>query len=209
MEEFIAGILEWAITYLRTVEPLHAYLIVFFIAFIENIFPPSPSDAVVVFVGSLVGLDQIGFIPTLLSASIGSVLGFVVMYKIGDWFGDRILETGKIRFIPISAVKKVEEWFARYGYWLIVINRFLAGTRAVVSFFAGMSGLDLFKTIALSFVSSLVWNTILVTAGYVVGSNWQVIVAYISTYSQIITGAILTIALYFTVRFFVRRRRNA
>lgn len=199
--------LEWAITYLQSVEPLHAYLIVFFIAFIENVFPPSPSDAVVVFVGSLVGLEQIGFIPTLFSASVGSVLGFVVMYKIGDWFGDRILETGKIKFIPVSAVKKVEEWFARYGYWIIVINRFLAGTRAVVSFFAGMSELDLFKTIALSFVSSLVWNTVLVTAGYLVGSNWHVIVAYISTYSQIITGVIVVIALFFIVRFFVRRRR--
>lgn len=208
MEEFIAGVLEWAITYLQSVEPLHAYLIVFFIAFIENVFPPSPSDAVVVFVGSLVGLDQIGFIPTLLSASIGSVLGFVVMYKIGDWFGDRILEAGKIRFIPISAVKKVEEWFARYGYWIIVINRFLAGTRAVVSFFAGMSELDLVKTVALSFVSSLLWNAILVTAGYLVGSNWQVIVTYISTYSQIITGALLAVAIYFTVRFFVRRKRT-
>jgi len=208
LEEFIAGVLEWAITYLQSVEPLHAYLIVFFIAFIENVFPPSPSDAVVVFVGSLVGLDQIGFIPTLLSASIGSVLGFVVMYKIGDWFGDRILEAGKIRFIPISAVKKVEEWFARYGYWIIVINRFLAGTRAVVSFFAGMSELDLVKTVALSFVSSLLWNAILVTAGYLVGSNWQVIVTYISTYSQIITGALLAVAIYFTVRFFVRRKRT-
>jgi membrane protein DedA with SNARE-associated domain len=204
--DFIAGLLEWIVAYLKTVEPLHAYLIVFAIAYIENIFPPSPSDAVVVFVGSLTGLEAIGFVPTLLAACVGSTLGFMTMYKIGDVFGDRILETGKIKFIPVESVRKVEAWFGRYGYWIIVINRFLAGTRAVVSFFAGMSELDLVKTTLLSFVSSLAWNAILVTAGYYVGANWQVIVDYVSTYGRIMTIVVIALLALFIVRHFIRRK---
>lgn len=193
MEEFILS--------LQSLDPLMIYLAVFGIAYLENVFPPSPSDVVVVFAGSLVGLETVGFLPTLLATTIGSTAGFVTMYKIGDWFGDRILEKGKIKFIPISAVKKVEAWFQRYGYGIIVANRFLAGTRAVVSFFAGMSELNLGKTTVLSFVSALAWNSILITAGYYLGHNWQEISFYLGTYSQIVTGAIIVVVLVLVAKF--------
>jgi membrane protein DedA with SNARE-associated domain len=84
------------ITYLQSLSPVLIYAIVFSIAFIENVFPPSPSDSIIVFGGSLVGIGRVGFIETLLWSTAGSTLGFVVMYKIGDWFGDRILAQGKI-----------------------------------------------------------------------------------------------------------------
>ena len=191
---------------LQSLDPLLILGAVFAIAFVENLFPPSPSDVVVVFAGSLVGLGQVGFVETTLAGTIGSTLGFMAMYKIGGWFGDKILEQGRISFIPVSAVKKVEAWFGRYGYWIIVANRFLAGTRAVVSFFAGVSELDLRKTVALSFVSSLLWNGILVSAGYTLGRNWTSIGFYLTTYSQIVTGIIALILVIWIILRFVGKR---
>jgi membrane protein DedA with SNARE-associated domain len=196
------------VTFLQTLDPLLIYLVVFGIAYVENVFPPSPSDLVVVFAGSLVALGAVGFFPVVLLTTIGSTLGFVTMYKIGDWFGDRILEKGKIKFIPVEAVKRVEEWFQRYGYWVIVVNRFLAGTRAVVSFFAGMSGLDLPRTVLLSFFSALVWNLILVTAGWYLGQNWERIGFYLSTYSQIVTGIVILLVLVWLVRLFYQKNNK-
>ncbi|MBM2846235.1 MAG: hypothetical protein HW407_1547 [Bacteroidetes bacterium] len=146
--------------------------------------------------------------PALLTATAGSTFGFVAMYKIGDWFGDRVLEEGKIKFIPITAVKKVEAWFTRYGYWIIIANRFLSGTRAVVSFFAGMSELNLLKTTLLSFLSALVWNSILLSGGYYLGSNWQKIGIYLSTYSQIVTGVLIVVVLMFVAKFLYQKNSN-
>lgn len=183
MEDFIV--------HLRSLDPLLIYLLVFSIAFIENIFPPSPSDLVIVFTGSLVGIGRVGFMETLIIATLGSTAGFVVMYKVGHWFGSHILETGRISFIPVESVKKVEAWFVRYGYWIIIANRFLSGTRAVVSFFAGMSELNLLKTTVLCFLSALAWNSILVTGGWYLGSNWQRIGFFISTYSKLVTGILV------------------
>ena len=200
MEDFIFS--------LQSLDPLLIYLAVFLIAFVENVFPPSPSDLVIVFAGSLVGIEHLGFVPTLFATTAGSTLGFVAMYKIGDWFGDRVLEEGKIRFIPITAVKKVEAWFTRYGYWIIIANRFLAGTRAVVSFFAGMSELNLVTTTLLSFASALVWNSILLAGGYALGSNWQKIGIYLSTYSQIVTGVLIVVVLIFVARFLYQKNSN-
>jgi membrane protein DedA with SNARE-associated domain len=131
------------------------------------------------------------------------------MYKIGDWFGDHILEQGKIKFIPVEAVKKVEAWFNRYGYWIIIANRFLAGTRAVVSFFAGMSELNLLRTTILSFLSALVWNAILVSAGWYLGQHWEKIGFYLNTYSQIVTVILIVVVAIFVVRYFYRKNNGA
>lgn len=200
MEEFILS--------LHSINPLLVYAAVFVIAFVENVFPPSPSDVVVVFAGALVSLSQIGFVETLLAASFGSAIGFIVMYKIGDWFGDRILEQGRLKFVSIQGVRKVESWFRRYGYWLIVANRFFAGTRAIVSFCAGMSELDLVRTTVLSFISACAWNSILLTSGYHLGNNWHRIGFYLRTYSEIVTAVIIIVVVVWVVRYFLRKKNR-
>jgi membrane protein DedA with SNARE-associated domain len=197
--------LEDIIARLQSLDPLLVYGLVFAIAFVENLFPPSPSDIMIATAGSLVGLGRIGFLPTLLFATAGSTAGFVLMYGIGDWFGVHILERGKLKFIPVEAVRKVEGWFVKYGYWIIVANRFLAGTRAVVSFFAGMSELKFLPTTILCFVSALCWNAILVGSGYLVGHNLQKIGFYLSTYSQFVTALIILVVIILAVRYFTRR----
>lgn len=194
--------MESFIHFLQSLDPLLVYVAVFSIAFIENVFPPFPSDVLVVFAGSLIGLGEVGFVETLSVATLGSVIGFMVTYKIGDWFGGHILEQGKIKFIPVEAVRKVEGWFKRYGYWIIIANRFLAGTRAVVSFFAGMSGLGLLWTSILSFFSALAWNAILVGAGWYFGQHWKKINFYLNVYGQVVTAIVVVIAIILVVRYF-------
>jgi membrane protein DedA with SNARE-associated domain len=200
---------ETFVTFLQGVDPLMALLIVFAIALFENLFPPSPSDVIVVFAGSLVGLGRIGFPEALLAASAGSTLGFMIMYKIGDWFGEAILERGRIRFIPLEAIGKVEEWFRSYGYWIIIANRFLAGTRAIVSFFAGVSKLRFLKTTVLCALSALVWNVILLSCGYALGRNWERIGFYLTAYGQVVTAAIVIVVLLFVVRYLARNKNGS
>ncbi len=194
--------------YLNSIDPLVVYGLVLGFALVENLFPPSPSDMMIIAAGSLVGIGKVNFIATLLFATAGSTIGFVMMYKVGDWFGDHILEQGKVKFIPIEAVHKVERWFARYGYAIIVVNRFLTGTRAVVSFFAGMSDLRLSTTTVLCAVSALAWNAILITIGFYLGQNWDRISLLLSTYSQLATAVGIIVVVLLVIRF-VLSRRNA
>lgn len=159
--------------------------------------------------GYLVGLGHVDFLTTLIIATLGSTTGFMTMYKIGDWFGLRIIEKKKIHFLPLESIHKVEEWFRKYGYWLIVINRFLSGTRAVVGFFAGMSEVKLIPTAILCFVSALLWNSILVYAGTLLGQNWQQIGIYLSTYSQIVIFIVITVIIGWVIWWFkIRTKQN-
>ncbi len=198
----LESIIEW----INQLNSTWIYVAVFAIAYVENIFPPLPSDVVVTFGGYLVGVGRADIVATVLFATAGSTAGFVTMYGVGDLFGKKILEQGKIKFLPVERVAKVEEWFNKYGYWIIVVNRFLAGTRAVVSFFAGMSELRLWKTTILCFFSALLWNTILVSVGNMLGHNWREIGFYLSTYSQVVTVVVIIVVLLLVAKYLYGKR---
>lgn len=200
--------LDSIVNFLSQVNPILIYLTVFFIAYIENIFPPFPSDMVVVFAGSLAVVAKTTFFATLFFATLGSVTGFITMYWIGRWFGSRIIETGKLKFIPIENIHRVERWFNKFGYFIIVINRFLAGTRAIVAFFAGMSVLNYRITFFLSGLSALTWNVILVYSGYIMGRNWREIAEYIETYWKIVTSGIIILIVLWTIFLIVKKRKS-
>lgn len=185
------------------------YAVIAAIAFIENILPPFPSDIAVVAAGSLVGLGTLGFVPLLTATTIASTAGFLTMYFVGLWFGRRILEQGRIRFLPLDKVHKVEAWFRRYGYWVIVGNRFLSGTRAVVSFFAGLSELSVTTSTILSFVSALAWNTILILAGMALGENWHSLTETLETYSKTVTAIVVLALAVVIARFFFAAKKKA
>ncbi|MFZ1731919.1 MAG: DedA family protein [Bacteroidota bacterium] len=199
--------LEHVIAYLSQVDIIWIYVAIFLISYIENIFPPFPSDVIVVFAGSLVAIGTGSVAITLILATAGSTLGFMSMYWIGDQFGDRVLETGKIPFVSINLVHRVEAWFRHYGYWVVIGNRFLAGTRAVISFAAGASEMNLTITTLLSAASALVWNSILIYLGYMVGDNWRVIGGYLASYSKIVTAVLALILLGWGIKIWYTKRR--
>jgi membrane protein DedA with SNARE-associated domain len=185
---------------LETLSPLLIYCLLFAISYIENIIPPSPSDVLVVFGGYLVGLGTIDFTIALILTTAGSITGFLTMYKVGDWFGESIIERRKLTFLSLDSIHTVEEWFRQYGYWIIVVNRFLSGTRSVVSFFAGLSKLKVLRTTLLCGVSALIWNWLMIYAGALLGKNWNSVALYLSTYSQIVSGIVISALIAWGIR---------
>jgi membrane protein DedA with SNARE-associated domain len=201
--------MEDLIQQLLQTNPLWIYVFAALVACIENIFPPFPSDVALVAVGSLAGAGSVDFLPALICSATGSTLGFITMFKIGHWFGQRILETGKIKFIPLDQVHNVELWFHKYGYWVVVGNRFLSGTRAVVSFFAGMSEMSIAGCCTLSFLSALVWNGILLYAGMTMGHNWRAISIFLEAYGKTATAIIILVLLILAARYIYRRQTKS
>jgi membrane protein DedA with SNARE-associated domain len=200
--------LEDILNSLANFPPFWIYISLFFFSFIENIFPPSPSDVVIIVAGTLVSTNVISFVPTLLVTSIGSVMGFMTLFFIGTQVDKRILEKGRFKFLSTQALEKAEKWFAKYGYWVILGNRFLSGTRAVISFFAGLSELNFKKTFLYALASSTVWNLLIISLGVLFGNNIPLVDSYLKTYSNIVlivTGVIIAI---FIVRYIFQKQRR-
>ena len=193
---------------ISTFPPVWVYITIFLFAFIENVFPPSPSDLVIVIGGTLVGAGDLSFIFTLLFATIGSITGFMLMFYIGSTVDKKLIHAGRFKYIPVNSIDKVETWFRKYGYFVIVVNRFMPGTRAVISFFAGISNLDPKRTIILCLVSALLWNTIMLYLGFVFGDNVAKVDEYLTTYTNIVIAVTSAVILFFIVRLFFRKKKS-
>lgn len=191
--------LQEILSYINTLDPAVVYLVLFFFAFIENVFPPSPSDVVLVIGATLIAHSPIGFIPILLLTSVGSGVGFIVMYFIGEYMGENLIRKGRLKFLKQESLDKTDSWFSKYGYNLILINRFLPGTRAVISFFCGVHRLQPTKTFIFAALSSFVWNAILISLGIALGNNIELIDKYLGAYSNIglvVTTIVIAFILY-------------
>jgi membrane protein DedA with SNARE-associated domain len=203
------GFMEQAYLWFQSLSPIVVLALMFLIAYIENIFPPAPSDVLLVIGGTLVGSGKISFAPALVVATLGSALGFMTAYVFGRYFEQHFVSGRYHRYLPVNGIHQVERLFNRFGYGVIVANRFLAGTRAIVSFFAGMSKMNLLATTLLSALSAAVWNSILLYLGMFFADNWRDADRYLTTYSKIATLVFGAAVILFLWRYFWKRRRNA
>ena len=198
--------LESILAYMAGLDPLWIYATLLFFSFIENVFPPSPSDVVVVIGASIIATTSLGFVPVLIITSVGSSAGFILMYLVGKFFGEKVLRSGRLKFITDEDLTKTDQWFAKYGYKLITANRFLPGTRSVISFFAGVHELNIFKTFLYASISAFLWNTIIIFVGMQLGNNVELIDYYLTTYSKIIVSLTIIVAIIFAVRYFLKKK---
>ena len=189
------------------ISPAMAYVILGISAFTENVLPPIPGDTVVVLGAYLVSIGQLTFWGVYISTTIGSVVGFVTMYYIGRKFGRSfIYRKSRSKIFKEEDIRKTEIWFGKWGYWVIVANRFLSGTRSVISLFAGLFHLNALFVIALSIVSAAIWNGLLLFAGMAVGKNWEVIMNIISQYNKVLIAVTVIIIGYFVYRKFYKNK---
>lgn len=199
--------LESIIQWLQGLPPWGVYLALFATCYIENLFPPSPSDVIMLFIATLIGIGTISLVPAIGIATLGSVTGFLTAFLIGRRYGRKLVESRKLPFLTEKSMEKVDKWFDRWGYWVIVVNRFLAGTRAVISFFAGMSQMGLGTTLLLCTLSALAWNTAVIWLGSLV--DWKRGEEILSQYGRIILIVLGALALFFIVRWWIRKRKGA
>lgn len=190
------------LTYLDTLPELLIYLLLGLSAFVENVFPPAPGDTITAFGAFLVGTNRLGFLGLFISTTLGSLAGFMFLFWIGRLLGRRYFIERDFGYFKAEDILKAETWFKKYGYFLILINRFLPGIRSVISIVGGISGLQVLKVSILALVSSSIWNMIWIGMGYTLGSNWETskgkIVEIMTTYNVIIL-ALLGIGILFLI----------
>ncbi len=183
------------------ISPTMAYLILAVSAFVENVLPPVPGDTVVVLGAYLVSIGQLTFMGVYLATTLGSVAGFITMFLLGRHFGRSfIYKDSRARIFKEEQINKVEIWFSKWGYWVIFANRFLSGTRSVISLFAGFFHLNFIIVLGLSFVSAAIWNGLLIMAGMLVGNNWEIITDIISQYNIVLIGLTILVVGYIIYR---------
>jgi len=192
--------LEGIIQFIETLNPAYIYITLFLAAFFENIIPPIPGDVVVITGAYLVGTNNLNFTLTYIIITSGSFLGFMGLYFLGFFFSDKILTSKKLKFLKSQNFKKGEYLFKKYGLKIVLLNRFLSGTRSVISFISGMYKLNTKLVSLFSFISCILWNGLLIFLGTVIGKNRNEIIDFIKLYNEIVF-VIIIILIIVVVKF--------
>lgn len=184
---------------IKTLPVLSVYAVFFLVAYFENIIPPIPGDVLIVFAGFLAADGLIDFASVLTLTTIASVFGFMSMYYVGYRWGTEINRKRHrfwlFRYLDYKYMTRAQSWMNRWGQGVIMANRFLAGTRSIISLISGISHTNVKFTIFSSFISSVLWNSVLLAAGWFIKENWELIGSYLSYYSWAIFVAIVIFVL--------------
>ena len=198
--------IEQAIITLNNLPNETIYFFLIFIAFIEYVLPPVPGDTLMVFGAYLAGTGKLDILTVYILTTLGSIIGFLLLFFIGKYYGRKFFLKKNYRFFPKELLLQIEKWFHRYGICLITANRFLSGARSAISLFAGMSNTNVYSTTSAALASSLIWNALLLSGGYFLGKNWQLVVTIVMRYNQIIFAVFILLLLFY---FWKKKKNNA
>ncbi|MBD3107020.1 DedA family protein [Bacillus sp. AGMB 02131] len=190
----------------------YGYWGVFFLIALENIFPPIPSEVILTFGGFMTNSTGLSIVGVIMTATIGSVFGAVILYGIGLLLDVERLEKlidryGKILRLTKDDIYKADAWFDRYGIWTVFFCRVVPLVRSLISIPAGMSNMSFGLFLLFTTLGTLIWNTILVNVGAAVGSNWHDIVQYMDMFSNVVY-VILMLLFLLAVIWYMRKRKE-
>ncbi|MDF2537912.1 MAG: hypothetical protein K0S76_933 [Herbinix sp.] len=195
----------------------YGYLIIALLIFIENIFPPIPSEVILTLGGFMTTYTKLTTWGVIFTASIGSVLGAVVLYGIGRMLSaDRLAKIldgkiGKLLHFKKEDVYKSCDWFNKRGKATVLICRCIPIIRSLISIPAGMAKMKFMIFLILTTIGSLIWNIVLVHLGVYAGASWEKIAEGADIYQTItiiVFGVIAVAIVIWYLRFRRKRKEN-
>lgn len=189
------------------------YIGVFLLITIENVFPPIPSEVILLFGGFMATYTSMHVIGVIIASTLGSVLGAIILYYIGKILNKERLKKiitskpGKLLRLKPEDIDKADEWFDTKGNKTVFFCRFIPVIRSLISIPAGMSEMPMKKFLIYTTLGSLIWNAALTIAGSIVGENWTDILKIMDNYSHIIV-IILAILFILAVIIFYKKRKK-
>lgn len=189
------------------------YFGVFFLILVENIFPPIPSEVILTFGGFMTTQTSLTLLGVIFFATLGSLLGAIVLYWIGRLLDiermEKIVERwGHILRLKKEDIHKANQWFDRYGIWTVFFCRMVPVLRSLISIPAGMNHMDMGVFLFFTTIGTLIWNTILVGLGAYLGESWEIIVYYMDIYSNIVYALLVILFIIGMVYFFHFKRKR-
>jgi membrane protein DedA with SNARE-associated domain len=187
------------------------YLGVFLLITVENIFPPIPSEIILIFSGFATTISDMKIWGSIVSATLGSVLGAIILYKIGRLLNTERLEhlfesrLGRALYLKKEDIRKAENWFAKYDNTAIFLCRFVPIVRSLISIPAGMSKMSFKLFILFTSIGTLAWNVILIYLGRLAGKSWGIVASYVDFYS-IVVAVILGATAFISGCVFIKKR---
>ncbi|RLP71505.1 DedA family protein [Mycetocola manganoxydans] len=178
------------------------------IVFLENVFPPIPSEVILPLAGFTASQGSFTIAEAIFWTTLGSILGAFVLYGLGRWLGhDRtVWLAARIPFVDPGDIVKTVAWFGRHGKKAVFFGRMLPIFRSLISIPAGIEKMNLVTFGLLTAAGSLLWNSIFVVAGFLLGENWSALLEYADILKYIVVAGVAALVIWWFVRAVLRVR---
>lgn len=184
------------------------YFGIVLLMFVENVFPPIPSEYIMPLAGFMVAEDKLSLVGIIAAGTLGSVLGALALYYCGRKLGAERLKrfadrSGRWLAITSDDIESADRWFDRHGAKAVLLCRLVPGVRSLISIPAGINRMNPVSFLFFTTIGAGLWTSVLASAGYFLGSNFHAVEEYFDPVSLIIFG--LIIVLYLRRVFKVKR----
>lgn len=203
MEEFILSFME-----------NYGYLAVFILVCVENLFPPIPSEVILTFGGFSTNYTELNIIWLIIISTLGTLLGAYILYFIGKFFNKERLKKiisgkiGKLLRLKEKDIEKADEWFDKKGQKTVFFCRFIPIVRSLISIPAGMSEMPILKFSLYTLLGTIIWNTVLIILGSVLGESWKYVVEFMDKYSYLTLIILIILFILAAIWFFLFRNKK-
>jgi membrane protein DedA with SNARE-associated domain len=210
----LAELINQIAAFVQSVIVLIGYPGIFAMQFIENIFPPFPTDTMLPFSGVVAASGRLHIVLVWLAAVLGSVTGSLLLYSVGKWADERLVRNfirrhGRLVGLTDDGVDRAVAWFNRYGAPVIVFGRLVPVMRSVISLTAGMSRMPILPFAFFTTLSSAGAMAFWIGIGYILGENWRVLLTLVDQFEPFILlaiGVALTVGVLLLARRLIRVR---
>lgn len=197
-------------TWITSIMADFGYIGIFLLIMVENLFPPIPSEIILTFGGFMTTVSSLNVVMVIIVATLGSVVGAILLYKVASYFGKErltkiVLKYGRILRLKESDIERAESFFLKYGSWAVFLCRMIPLIRSLISIPAGMTKMKMSRFLVLTTAGGLLWNTVLIGLGALLGESWNEIVVFMDSFSTIIYSIIAGL-LIVGLAFFIRAR---
>jgi membrane protein DedA with SNARE-associated domain len=177
---------------------------------LENLFPPIPSEVILPLAGFAASRGSLSLLGAILWTTIGSLAGAVALYYLGAWLGrDRTRAiAAKLPLVKVADVDRTEAWFARHGTKAVFLGRMVPIFRSFISLPAGVERMPMSAFLVLTGFGSLIWNTALVLAGYLLGQSWWIVESYVGVFQKVVIIAAVVAVGWFVAARIARMRKT-
>ncbi len=186
------------------------YLGIAILMFLENLFPPIPSELIMPLAGFTVSQGKMEFLPAVIAGVVGTVLGAYPWYYLGKVVSEERLEHladkyGKWISVSAKDIHKANNWFNNHGGKAVFLCRLVPGVRTLISLPAGINGMPLLPFTLYSTVGTTLWVGFLTAIGYKLGNNYELVDEYLGPVSKIVMVSLIIFFLLWVARKRLRR----
>jgi membrane protein DedA with SNARE-associated domain len=201
---------QWLAEWIANIMNQLGYWGIGLLMFLENLFPPIPSELIMPLAGFTVFKGQMDFILVIIAGVVGTILGAFPWYYIGKFISEERLEHladkyGKWISVTSKDIKKANNWFNEHGGKAVFFCRLVPGVRTLISLPAGINNMPLIPFTIYSTLGTTIWVTFLTFLGYKLGDHYELVDQYLGPVSKIVLAIIVISFILWVVRKQMRR----